>query len=1127
MSNTILQKKIGLLTAVLSLALAAHAQSQKTVAHWSFNYGYNIADGIGTPNTTVINGNGGVNFDGVRLKANEQLLGGDYTLMPLRHTRAGQVAAQDDKGAYHEVNAINCDGAALHMTSPVPTPETPSNTWYWGETANTFPDGNSYSYQQPYNYFEIEADTKAFKDIQLKVTAAGHSSSSQYYAVAYSTDKANWTVVSDEYKAGASYNRWETATIDLPALDGLGKAYIRIFPAKNWKGAGDAVSQDNQFNLDDVFLLGTLTAPEASVSAVTIEGQTVSASEKYDFECLLPKTYTSATTTFKVLVSNATLSVTAQEEGSGDDVDVTNNGDGTFTVATPRDNSAHLINLRLTPSEGAVVMKTRYTLHLFKTGEQTLRKLAVDGVEVPAAVKTAINSGDAFTATLSGNIYTALPEVTATVIDGSTPTISSELKGDAAVYTIQATDRTFTLIIEGVHIYTPGEKDETVTLNYTTAGFTAPGTWTDGLYKLECSSLDGWNGSQFKFNAADHKLSVPAGVVIKQFSFTRFSANYGDGEGVTRFESEGATCYVPTKHNFVRGQNATVTVVLENHRPGAPVEFTLTGGNQPYASLELVIEKTNPGIPPTLRNKSGVVSYNHAMVSLEFDREMSNTEASINGHTVKAIGGSSTLVFGVYDLSYNKTYTLTVAAGAAKDLFGNGTTEDINYEITVGDKPVATKAVYDYVVSTADEFRAAVNGVNATNTTADATRKTIFVRNGLYDFGSQEVRFNAFNVSIIGESRNGVTLTGIRNGISNPIINLRGDQGVRATGYYLQDLTLQNDFNFRQADKNSGQAVAIYGGNKTIMKNVRMHGNQDTQVTGERSYFDKCEIHGTVDFICGGGDNFYDQCDLVLENRNGNVIAAPNTSQDRKWGYVFSGCTIKADSSEVLNGTKTTYEATDGSFHLGRPWQSYPRIAYLNTVMHIKPADNGWTSMGTLPTSFYEYGSVDKDGNLIDLSVRGNSPTSTNTYVPILTDDQAATYTVMNVLGDVDGWLPTDYTVLTKAPVVSVNDKTLTWNDDDQVRCYVIFKDGEYIGNTAETSYTVTEDGVYTVRTANNMGGLSSEATTVSVGTTGIQALRQKQTLESARYNMNGQLVNDSYQGIVIVNGKKLVNKRM
>ena len=111
---------------------------------------------------------------------------------------------------------------------------------------------------------------------------------------------------------------------------------------------------------------------------------------------------------------------------------------------------------------------------------------------------------------------------------------------------------------------------------------------------------------------------------------------------------------------------------------------------------------------------------------------------------------------------------------------------------------------------------------------------------------------------------------------------------------------MRNDLDYRQANR-KGVAVAIYGGNKSVMKNVCMQSQQDTQVTGERSYFDHCRIQGTVDYICGGGDQFYDQCELIMEGA-GSVISAPSTTSTTKWGYVFSHCTI--DRAEAGNGAK-------------------------------------------------------------------------------------------------------------------------------------------------------------------------------------------------------------------------------
>lgn len=124
----------------------------------------------------------------------------------------------------------------------------------------------------------------------------------------------------------------------------------------------------------------------------------------------------------------------------------------------------------------------------------------------------------------------------------------------------------------------------------------------------------------------------------------------------------------------------------------------------------------------------------------------------------------------------------------------------------------------------------------------------------------------------------------------------------------------------------------------------------------------------------------------------------------------------------------------------------------------------------------------------------------------------------------IDGWLPTDYTTLTDAPVASVDGKTISWADDSQVRAYVIFKDDEYVADITETSYTVTEDGTYTIYSANEMGGLSKAATVVTVSATGVADVKaDSQSANSVSYNLAGQQVADGYKGIVIQNGKKLM----
>lgn len=848
----------------------------------------------------------------------------------------------------------------------------------------------------------------------------------------------------------------------------------------------------------------------ARINGVSIEGQTITEGDDTDWFCQLPADY-AATTTFKVSAKSGTVKATATTL-SGATIAITDNGDGTYTLPTPGPSENTIVTLTLTPDDGAASAQTTYRLKLFRIGEISLIDLFIDGIQANADVLTALNAAP-YTATLT-NVFTTIPTVTAKVVDGQTVTAAAPtVSGNTATYTLHCEmagkTRDYTLTVEGLHIYNKVESDETVELKYSAAGNDKEANvWSNGLYTLSPIG-DGWEGSGFKIKGGSLvTLSVPTDIKVKQLIIREFSDNYAKGE-LAEVASEDATVWLPMKHNFINGVKYDLIVNIDGHVAGRDITLQLKDGSQTTGWLELTVEKQAITTAPVLKKQSvtPTTTKNHCVVALSFDREMQDTEATINNTTVRAEGGSATLYFPIWNLDYDKSYTFSVAAGAAKDNYGNATTEDINITIEVGQKPAVQQATYDYVVSTADEFSAALAAVNASNNSANAERKVIFVRNGDYDFGSKEQSLKAYNVSIVGESQEGVVLHGNRSGITNPVLQVNS-----TGGNYFQDFTVRNDLDWQKA--RAGVGVAFSGGKHAVLKNITMQSQQDTQVTGESAYYLNCRIYGAVDFICGGGDHYYDQCELLITN--GGHITAPSTSAMLKWGYVFQHCTI--DTAEGAN-------QGDGSYNLGRPWQNEPRATFLNTTMNIKSTNDGWGSMGTLPTHFYEYNSTDKNGQSIDLSIRKNSPTSTNSYNPVLTDGEAQKFTVENVLGGTDSWLPTEETVETTAPVVTANGKKLSWAAVDDARCYVIFLDGKYLANVTTTEYEVADKGTYTVRAANRNGGLGKISAEVSIqDATGIRSVDESsQWTDGIRYNLQGQRVSTLQKGLVIVGGKKLI----
>lgn len=325
------------------------------------------------------------------------------------------------------------------------------------------------------------------------------------------------------------------------------------------------------------------------------------------------------------------------------------------------------------------------------------------------------------------------------------------------------------------------------------------------------------------------------------------------------------------------------------------------------------------------------------------------------------------------------------------------------------------------------------------------------------------------NVSIIGQSKDGTEIYNIPYiwGISyTSTLEIR-------SGYsntYLQDFTLKNLYAGGANDK--GVAVAFYDrGTNTIAKNLNAWSNQDTYTSAAtRCYYETSTFAGTVDFICGSGDVWFEKCDLVINDRSGNVITAPRTKAEEKWGFVFNRNTIsKADGATSV---------TDGNWNLGRPWKNAPASTFLYTKMNVLPKDAGWTNMSDgLTIRFHEYSSTNSSGTLLDLSKRSvtacNGATADN---PVLTEVQASKYKVSNVLAGSNNWDPRALTLQTDVKNVQLNGNTLSWDANDYALCWVVFKDGVFYKDIIENSITLSETGTYTVRAANSMGGLGEES---------------------------------------------------
>lgn len=567
-------------------------------------------------------------------------------------------------------------------------------------------------------------------------------------------------------------------------------------------------------------------------------------------------------------------------------------------------------------------------------------------------------------------------------------------------------------------------------------------------------------------------LNVPDAYEVHAVSFIGHIFN---GKSTTLgVSSEGATVTASQESlpaTATEQYMDCATFTIEGHKAGTPLVVTVDGG-QANLYVRIMYRPVGDSSMPVLKDQNiaegTTLETPNGCVSLRFNEQIrwiDGVKALFDGRTVEPkIEDNVYVNYYFWGMDYNSTHTFILPAGSIGDESGNELTTDITVNFSIGDRPAVKKKVYDFVVGVDGTIDQAIAAANKTSGTG---RYHIFVPDGKYELsgnsGDHMTDVTRSNLSITGQSMDGAIIcnTPETYGISNTAtLHLKYTSGI-----YMQDITLRNN---RGADKTNGpragQQVALYDrGEKSILHRVKLESFQDTYVSGHRAFFNQCDIYGGTDYICGGGDVFFNECNLYSWT-TGNVIVAPATNASQKWGYVFQYCTLYGKN-----------------YTLGRPWQGVPRAYFLNSRMETAPTGTGWRDMGTLETHFYEYNSMDLSGKKLDLSKRGNSPTSTNKYTPVLTDEQAKEFTLYNVLCGTDGWVPTLYTQQTDVPEVTVVDGVASWTLADDAMCMVIFLNGKYVTATTGNSYKLEADGEYIFRMANEMGGLGSPFTYTSI----------------------------------------------
>ena len=545
-------------------------------------------------------------------------------------------------------------------------------------------------------------------------------------------------------------------------------------------------------------------------------------------------------------------------------------------------------------------------------------------------------------------------------------------------------------------------------------------------------------------------------------------------------------------------------------------------------------------------------------IILNFDAKVKagTAKAILNGEEITPVIAGKSAVFKYAGLDYATQYTFQMPKGVLVSRSGEEV-EAVNITFTTMERQQPEKRVFDAIV--AQDGTGDYTTLQAAIDAAPEGRGKawlIFVKNGEYREHIDIPAKKPF-MHIIGQQRDKTVI--LNDNLSggetakNVGIDLGATVTVKANDVFFENITLENEYGHVQ--QAGPQALALNtGGDRICLNNVALLSYQDTWITTStqtnRHYIKNSLIEGAVDFIYNGGDVYLDGDTLEINRPSGGYIVAPNHTADTKWGYVFQNNILRAHPGVNVKDV-----------WLGRPWHNQPKTVFINLQTYINIPAKGWyNTMGGLPVLWADYNTVDANGNPVDLSQREDTyyyeqyykmvegekviatsrPTDLTgwstekvygTAKNYLTDEEAAQYTIKNVMGGDDNWQPDLLCEATEAPEVLIEGSTLTWEEVPYAICYVITRGDEVIGFTTENSFTVdaavTAKGAallgatvseepYKVQSVNEQGGLSKYG--IATEATAVSNLKAADTATAETiYDTTGRRYSAPVKGINIV----------
>ncbi|MEN6588808.1 MAG: pectinesterase family protein [Proteiniphilum sp.] len=227
------------------------------------------------------------------------------------------------------------------------------------------------------------------------------------------------------------------------------------------------------------------------------------------------------------------------------------------------------------------------------------------------------------------------------------------------------------------------------------------------------------------------------------------------------------------------------------------------------------------------------------------------------------------------------------------------------------------------------DYRSLQEAIDAVRAFDPDYKTVIFLKEGTY-YEKVVIPDYVRNLKIVGENRDKTIISCNDHALLNNMGTFRTyTLQIRGEKITLENLTIENNAPM------VAQAVALHTeGDRIILKNCRLLGNQDTLYTGRergRLFFYNCYIEGTTDFIFGPSTAWFEACEL--HGKKNSYLTAASTPADAAYGYIFNRCNITVAENVT-------------SLYLGRPWRPYAMTLFMNCSLPGVIHPQGWHNWG-------------------------------------------------------------------------------------------------------------------------------------------------------------------------------------